>query len=537
MRKILIFVSILLLQGYASAQFTENFSDGDFTVNPAWTGDEASYKINTTFQLQLNATGDGIASLSTPNSMSTDMEWSFYAKLSFAPSDNNLARIYLTSDQADLKGALNGYYIKLGEGGSNDAIELVKQSGNIHTVICRGTDGLIAASFVVRIKVTRASGGLWKVFADPAAGINYQAQGSGTENTITSGSFLGVYSKFTSSNSTKFYYDDFYAGPVIVDNIPPQVLSVSLNNTNNLAVLFNEPVETATATNIGNYIVSPGSINPESAIKDIANPNLLQLTFAQPFGNDIDYTLGISNVKDLAGNSMVPVQFPFILHEVQTYDVLINEIMADPTPVVKLPDAEYVELYNRSAYPVDLKNWVLVLGGSVKTLPQYTLPAGGYVLLSDDGTKPLLVQYGAVIDFTSFAVTNAGGTITLKDPGGNVIHSVTYSDKWYQSSFKKDGGWSLELIDPLNPCGEAANWIACNNDDGGTPGKVNSVNAPNPDNSPPAISRVGVTDDMHISVWFTESCDSADMKNTANYTIDNGLGNPVSVSIQAPITS
>ncbi len=534
MLKILLFVSVLFICSSTNAQFSDNFADGDFTANPAWMGDGALYKINTSFQLQLNATGDGIASLSTENSMTEEMEWSFYVKLSLAPSDNNMARVYLSSDQADLKGTLNGYYIKLGEAGSNDAIELVKQSGNIHSVICRGTDGLVAASFVLRIKVTLTTGGTWKVYADPSGGVNYQLQGSGVEGSFTSGSYLGVYSKYTSSNSTKFYYDDFYAGPVIVDNSPPQVISVSLTATNKLAVAFNEPVETASAANVSNYTVTPGSMSPESAVKDIANPNLVQLTFSQPFTPDIAFMLVIANVKDLAGNAMTEAQFPFTLHQVQSYDVLINEIMADPSPPVNLPDAEYVELYNRSAFPVDLKDWVIMLGSSIKPLPQYTIPAGGYLILCDDGTKPLLEPYGPVIDFSSFAVTNAGGTITLKDNEGKVIHTVSYTDKWYQSSYKQDGGWSLEMIDPLNPCGDAANWIACNDDAGGTPGKVNSVNAPNPDHVPPAISRVGVDDATHITVWFTESCDSTNILSPANYSVDNGIGNPILVSAKAP---
>jgi hypothetical protein len=66
MRKILLFLGLFIIQSYSRAQFVETFSDGDFTSNPAWTGDEASFKVNTTFQLQLNATGDATATLAVP---------------------------------------------------------------------------------------------------------------------------------------------------------------------------------------------------------------------------------------------------------------------------------------------------------------------------------------------------------------------------------------------------------------------------------------------------------------------------------------
>ena len=534
MRKILFIFSAILLQNIARAQFNENFSDGDFTTNPAWIGEEALFKVNPAFQLQLNASGEGIAALSAESGMLNDMEWNFWVKLSFAPSDNNLTRIYLSSDQSDLKGSLSGYYLKLGETGADDAIELVKQSGNVHTVICRSTDGLLAASFAIRIRVIRSDGGQWKIFADPLGGINYQLQAGGVDNTIGSGAFFGVYCKFTSSNSTKFYFDDFYAGQVIVDNTSPELLSVSITSARQLSVAFNEAVDAVTAADVNNYTATPGSLTPVSAITDNADPALVHLNYAQDFTPDVLYSLAVSGVKDLAGNVISTIQLPFVWHQVKAYEVLINEIMADPSPPVNLPDAEYVELCNRGIFDLDLKDWVMVIGSSEKLLPGFSIPAGGYVILCDDATKALLEPYGRVIEFSSFAVTNAGGTITLKDPNGNVIHSVSYTDDWYQSEYKKDGGWSLELIDPLNPCGETANWIACNADAGGTPGSVNSVNALNPDLVPPAISRVGVDDASHITVWFTESCDSANITNPLNYTIDNGIGNPIGVWAQNP---
>jgi serine phosphatase RsbU (regulator of sigma subunit) len=275
-----------------------------------------------------------------------------------------------------------------------------------------------------------------------------------------------------------------------------------------LKVTFNEAVQSSSAANSNNYSVSPGAIIPSLATQDIADPLIVNLQFSDNFSADIPYSLTISDVKDLAGNNMATTQLPFAWHLAKTYDLLVSEIMADPTPSVNLPDAEYIELFNRSAYPIDLRDWTLVLGSSEKSIPQYSIPAGGYLILCDDGSKTLLEAYGPVIDFSSFTITNAGGTITLKDFANNVIHSVSYTDKWYKSNYKSEGGWSLELIDPLNPCGEADNWIASNNPSGGTPGKPNSVNATNPDLLGPSISRVGVIDPTHLIVWFSETCDS-----------------------------
>lgn len=514
----------LCLQGAAYAQFTDDFTDGDFTSNPAWTGDGGVFKVNTSNQLQLNSSGDGLsilASALTPPS--GEIEWRFWIKLSFSPSDNNLARVYLMSNTSDFRGDLNGYYLKFGETGSLDAIELVAQTGSTSAVVCRGTDGLLASSFALGVKVLRKANGEWQVFADASGGTNYGLQASGTHTGIANGAYLGVYCKYTSSNSTKFYFDDFYAGPPVADLTPPQALNVSITGLSQLKVHFSENLGSVSASDVNNYTVSPGGIHPVSATLNALAASDVDLVFGSPFAGQV-YQLAMSGVQDLAGNVMSPASLPFSFYSAGRFDVLIDEIMADPSPVVGLPDAEYVELYNRSTAPIEMKNWTLNLNGTVKLIPDYTLAAGGFVILCDDANKTALQPYGNVLEFSSFALTNAGGTLVLRSASGTLIHAVEYSDTWYQSNYKNDGGWSLEMIDPANPCGTSENWVASDDNLGGTPGQTNSVHASKADLSRPVITRIGTTDATHFTVYLSESCDSTALANTANYSLIPALG-------------
>jgi hypothetical protein len=525
--KNLLYSLLFLFPMLATAQLTDNFSDGDFTNNPSWNGDQSQFIVNSSDQLQLASSGENISYLSTPVVLSDSNEWKIWIKLSFAPSDNNNARIYLFSDQADLKGSLNGYYLKLGENGSLDAIELYRQSGNTSTLICRGTDGLVSASFAIRIRVTRSESGLWKIFADPAGGQNFQLETSGSDNTYNTSGWFGVYCKYTTSNSTKFYFDDIYAGPVIVDIVPPEVTAVSVVSQASVDVVFSEIVEQSSASNIANYTAAPGLGQPLSATPDITDKSLVHLVFAQPFASGTLYTLTIDGVRDVAGNTMQHSEKQFAFYQASTFDILINEIMADPDPPVSLPNFEYVELFNRSNFPVSIGGWTLILGSAEKELDDITMLPGSYLILADEDSRQSLESYGPFAGFSSFIITNTGGDIVLLDSEGRMIHNVSYTEDWYRDNYKKEGGWSLEQIDPMNPCGDANNWKASSDLAGGTPGKQNSVYSANPDLIPPQIQRITVDDSVTLTVYFSEAIDSILMRNPTTYIIDNQIGNPI----------
>jgi hypothetical protein len=529
------FINLLvLLPLFVSAQLSDSFSDGDFTENPEWVGNTSQFIINASQQLQLNSSGDATSYLSTSISMSSLTEWRIWTKLTFSPSSNNYARIYLVADQSNVAEPLNGYYLQLGEAGSADAIELYRQSGTVNNFVCRGVDGLIANSFTLRIRVVRTNEGIWSVYADPTGGEDFQFQASGEDPTWESYSYFGISCKYTSSNATKFFFDDVYAGPAIIDDIKPRLLSAEITGTNKVSLFFSEPVDAVSASNTENYSVDQGLGYPVSAARDNITLSMVNLTFSQTITQGVVYNITVRDVADLAGNIMIPATLPFAFYNVQTFDVLINEIMADPDPPVGLPNYEYVELYNDSDLPVQLENWVLSIGTTKKTLTRAILAPKSYLILASSAAASELSAYGTVMSFSSLSLANTGATLTLRDGNGAVIHSVAYSDSWYRDNIKKNGGWSLEQIDPMNPCGEAGNWRASNDPKGGTPGSINSVNSPNADLSAPAIEKVSITGETIVRVFFTEAMDSLSLSNPGWYSVDNGLGNPLGISLYPP---
>lgn len=221
----------------------------------------------------------------------------------------------------------------------------------------------------------------------------------------------------------------------------------------------------------------------------------------------------------------------------QRYDIVIDELMADPTPQVGLPNAEWVELKNTSTTPVNLQGWRIAdAGGRSGPMPNFILMPDSFVIVCTGSAVPLLSPFGKTISVTSFpSLDNAGETISLFAADGTTIHAVAYSVNWYQNPVKSDGGWTLEMIDTKNPCSGFSNWKASNNASGGTPGKKNSVDGINKDVTGPGIIRAYAQDASTLVLIFDEPLDSTKAVLKNNYSISDGIGNPLTAVPAGPL--
>lgn len=528
-----IFIFLMFVAVASNAQLNDDFSDGDFTSNPVWSGDVSNYMISTSSAipsamhpgLQSTNTVADTTYLSTPftMSLSDSLEWTFWAKMSFNPSSSNFGRVYLTSDMDVLTGDLFGYYVALSEAG-NDRLCLVRQDGNIHAVLITGTvANMNKTTNVFRVKVKRDNSGNWTLMSDTLGNDNYAIEGTAHDVTYSGSSYFGIYTQYTVSNATKFYFDDFYAGPVQVDTVPPSVLKVEFIGPTMLDVYFDEFVSSASASMTSHYSIDVGIGNPIAATPDGTDATLVHLSLGSPIIDGIMYNLTVFDVEDLSGNPMASQTIPFAHYEPHAFDVVINEIMADPTPAVMLPEYEYVELYNTTSLPINLQGFVLRIGTTDKIIGDVTIDPHGYLILCDDAAQSLFEAYGNTHSFSSFSVSNTGVNISLLNSLGSVISFAEFTDDWYNSSFKADGGWSVEQIDPLNPCLGKYNWTASDDNKGGTPGALNSVNAVNSDVVDPELLRAALENSSTVRIWFSEPMDSSSVLNPANYSISNGL--------------
>ena len=162
------FIFILFSQSLVSvAQFTDDFSDGDFTNNPIWLGDIGRFEVDSLSKLHLNDSITNTSYLTTESQAIINGIWEFEVKMDFSPSTSNYSKVYIVSDNADITSSLNGMYVHIGgEIGTVDDVSLYVQNGNSSTKIIDGVDGLSATNPDLKIKISRDSLGNWELFVD-----------------------------------------------------------------------------------------------------------------------------------------------------------------------------------------------------------------------------------------------------------------------------------------------------------------------------------------------------------------------------------
>ena len=507
--KILILLSALLwITPYRClCQIIDDFSDGDFYENPSWFGTDSLFVVNDKQQLQLNAETGGKAWLfSNLDFIAEEFEWRFFLREAFSPSGMNYCDVYLCDN----------YYLNFGEAGSEDAVALYRVDNDSYTCICKGDDTFIASSFSAFFKVTRTSDGTWKIFVDKVGEGDYILETQCVDDTYQPSGNFGIVACFTSSNAKKIFLDDVYAGPLAVDDQPPALQDIIVINEHVVNLVFDEPLSQDYALSCDNYLVDNMLGSPSSC--SLVGSRTVSLSFDNVIEERRTYLLNISKISDVSGNLLLNCCHTFVYIVPHEFDLVINEIMADPEPPCALPPCEYVELYNTTAWPLNLKNWRLIIGTTEKTIDDnVVIQPDDYLLLCKNSSVESLQSYGQCYGFTSFSITNGGTTISIIDADGSLISDVDFSLSWYHDSEKMNGGYSLEQINPQAACSGKTNWRASAASEGGTPCKPNSVLDTVP--VAPIVDFVNVTEPNALLVYFSQIMNAESMQNVDNYYV------------------
>jgi len=524
----LLIIVLILAHLNTLGQLFDDFSDGDFTNNPAWVGDESLFVVENEV-LRSNSPGAAEYYLSTPNELMDEARWEFYINLDFAPTSANYVDMYLVADNSDLTAVQNGYFLRFG--GTPKEISLFKKQAGTNSIIIDGQDNVLGSSNnKFDVKITRSADGMWTVQHDKNQTGTFVSEGSVVDNEITTTSHFGVFIKQSTAATpiNSHYFDNFLIEIIPPDLTPPSITGGVASSSTQLEISFSEPLDQTSAENTSNYEGVGSSINILTAQLNTDDPTKVILTLSEPILNGETFTLAVTHVEDLAGNAMDTETieiFYFVSDIAGPNDLVFNELLADPNPPVGLPEEEFIEIYNASDKIFDLENWVLVNTTTARTLTSAVVFPGDYLILCHIDHAPLFEEYGTVIGIPSFVVlANAADSLTLISPEGAIIDIVSYKDTWYNDTEKAKGGYSLELINPYTPCSGKTNWTASNDQNGGTPGAQNSVFDDTPDTTPPLVESFEIINPQLLQINFNEGMDINSLT-TGTYIWNMGVEN------------
>ncbi|MEO1050209.1 MAG: lamin tail domain-containing protein, partial [Bacteroidota bacterium] len=523
--KYFIIGALSLIAFNSAAQLTDDFTDGTLS-DPDWSGNNDHFIIEDEV-LRLNApAATGSSFLTTTSEAIEAATWSFNVKMNFNPSGSNFARIYLISSNPNLTEGLQGYFVRIG--GSDDEVSLFRQDGSQQTKIIDGTDDRVDQSSVdITIRVVRDRIGNWVLSVKNQGESAFTEEGEVFDDTYVQSSYFGMVCTYTSTRANRFFFDDITVqGESFQDRQAPEIVSLEAISSNQLVVRFSELGTEESVLNVDHYHVDGAIGNPVSVELYDAEEYAYRLFFNGIFENGRSYRISVSGVSDEAGNVLMSNEKDFVYLELALptlQDVIINEIFPDPSPIVGLPDEEYIELFNRSSHFFNLEGWRFTDGSSIAVIDSFILKPQEYVVLTSSSSQGKFSEFMPMIYLANWpTLNNASDQLSLMDGDGRIIDAVAYTEDWYRDEDKQEGGWALERIDSENVCGREENWRAAKDNAGGTPAAINSVFASNPDLRSPSIISAIAVDSTKVKIDFNELLDSASVR-FAEYSIDNGI--------------
>jgi len=222
--------------------------------------------------------------------------------------------------------------------------------------------------------------------------------------------------------------------------VGPEVVTVEVVDNSTLAIVFDNWVQSPSATTGTNYVATPALTYSSLNLGTTQDSVILNL--AAPLVNGANYQLIIDNVLDTAGTPMnQPDTVHFIFND--GFPALIfTEIMYNNPGV---DDYEFLEIYNDEGTAVELGGFSLT--GVDFVFPPMTLGAGQTVLLAQDAALCNSFFGATFLQWDNGSLNNTAEYISINNTLGQVIDSLTYGDTSPWPAAADGSGPSLELID------------------------------------------------------------------------------------------
>jgi hypothetical protein len=469
---------LMVVTGCVSGQWNDSFDPWDST---RYAGCVSCFGSNQGRLVSKSDTLNHKFGIYRPFVMTKVNESRLTLDLPFKTSSANRVRWILFSSNGSQE-------LSLEFGGTKDQIELIHNNVNDKRVVFSSEHG-ISEKFSGECRAVFNSKGI-RLITTGTYSLDTQLQHpilfsagahatTGIEVTQSTSSFFG-----------KHHFDGWYAGAVVRDTTAPSLIGTNRNDHHEITFLFSEEVDPQHfELQLPAWMSSVQyQINAENSSWKVRFGNSLR---------DTVYELQVSDVKDTAGNVMVDTTLSTLLvygKRPQPGELVLNELMIDPSPPIGLETAEYVELLNISDHFLRTEGLTLSDDKNTAPLPAWVVPPDSFLLLSKDSIlpgHPLLEGFPSLNNSSEFITLSFGGAII-----------DTFSFQLSRYSTYPSGGVSLERLNPRTPCSFNENWNWSQDSRGGTPGKENSILNQYLGSEPVSVIDVSLINDSSVQLRF-----------------------------------
>lgn len=260
----------------------------------------------------------------------------------------------------------------------------------------------------------------------------------------------GAASSYATSGTWRFDMVEVKGQSFGADIIPPIAQTYLFSNATNSIVVFSEPVSSITATNISNY-----NFTPALSISNVSLSANGDTAFIQhsAFIDGTPYTIQISGVQDIAGNTMATTSFNTIFNGL-TPNLVITEIIHSPN------DIEMIEVYNAGAVAIPLGglNWTI---GTTGAFPVVSLAAGSTAVFATSTATASTSLNVATVYLILNGLGSSNDNLVIKNSLNQTVDSVQYFVGTNGWPIAPSGvyGYSFELNNALSDNAIGTNWI------------------------------------------------------------------------------
>jgi len=270
------------------------------------------------------------------------------------------------------------------------------------------------------------------------------------------------------------------------DEQPPSLLRTLAVDSLNLVLIFDEAVDSLSATDLSGYTILEGIGPPDSASALPPFFDRVLIHLQKPMETGKIYDISAHRIRDCSGNEMSQHNSckAGLPEFVKPADIIFNEILFNPP----LDGYDYLELYNRSQKIVSCSDLFLAardLAGNLKDpvvliKENRSFFPGEYLLITENPEWILqhypLANRNQILTLNTLpSMPDDMGKVVLLNKPGEMVDELDYDHHWHSPLLASESGVALERIRPDLPTGQAANWTSASAPAGyGTPGYKNS---------------------------------------------------------------